>query len=229
MLLAGALLPGMAIQGPALNNEQPAAGKGRRRYLSAAERKPEILEAALTVFSRHGYVATRMEAIASEAGLSKAGLYAHYASKEEIFEELLVNMLSPAEPLQIVFEGEPTLEAIIDAYLQSRYQITRQPRMLAAFRLLMLESQRAPLALIRRWHQRVVEISVADDLAIFRQCAERGIMRSSALLESRVLASSPLVSWLCMHMVFGEDTPVSLEQVYQDHRRMLIEILSPAR
>lgn len=53
-----------------------------------------ILDAALAEFSRNGFAATRIEDIAAHAGLSKAGLYAHFASKEAIFEALLVRTLS---------------------------------------------------------------------------------------------------------------------------------------
>ena len=64
----------------------------RRRYLPSAERKREILDAALIEFSDRGYTATTIETIATRAGLSKTGIYAHYKSKEEVFEDLLMTV-----------------------------------------------------------------------------------------------------------------------------------------
>ena len=49
----------------------------------------QILDAALQEFSAAGYAGARMDDIAARAGLSKGGLYAHFASKEEVFEALL--------------------------------------------------------------------------------------------------------------------------------------------
>lgn len=49
------------------------------------ERKAQILAAALTCFSRKGYHLTTMDDIVEEAGLSKGGLYWHFASKKELF------------------------------------------------------------------------------------------------------------------------------------------------
>lgn len=47
------------------------------------------LEAALELFSNHGFGATSMRQIADAAGLSVGNVYHHFASKEEIFERLL--------------------------------------------------------------------------------------------------------------------------------------------
>ncbi|WZB73785.1 helix-turn-helix domain-containing protein [Achromobacter insuavis] len=55
----------------------------------------QILDAALQEFSAAGYAGARMDDIAARAGLSKGGLYAHFASKEEVFEALLARYLSP--------------------------------------------------------------------------------------------------------------------------------------
>lgn len=48
-----------------------------------------ILETALELFSQHGYEGTSMSDIAGALGLTKAALYKHYASKEEIRNSLI--------------------------------------------------------------------------------------------------------------------------------------------
>lgn len=48
-----------------------------------------VLDTATRLFVRQGYHATSMRAIASEAGLSVAGVYHHYRSKEQILVALL--------------------------------------------------------------------------------------------------------------------------------------------
>ncbi|GHO50295.1 TetR/AcrR family transcriptional regulator [Ktedonospora formicarum] len=53
------------------------------------ERKNQILEAALAVFARLGFHESRMDDIASQAGLSKAALYLYYKSKDAIIAALL--------------------------------------------------------------------------------------------------------------------------------------------
>lgn len=60
-----------------------------RRRLTAEERRAEILEAALAVFSRRGYHPSSIDEIAQAAGISKALIYEHFASKEELHVSLI--------------------------------------------------------------------------------------------------------------------------------------------
>lgn len=53
------------------------------------ERKNQIIEAAMTVFSRQGFHEARMDDIAQEAGLSKGALYLYYKSKDAIIAAIL--------------------------------------------------------------------------------------------------------------------------------------------
>ena len=60
-----------------------------RRRLTAEERRTGILDAALAVFSQRGYHAASIDDIASEAGVSKALIYEHFASKKELYADLI--------------------------------------------------------------------------------------------------------------------------------------------
>jgi len=51
--------------------------------------RAQILDAALKLFSHHGYGATSVSDIAGEAGVSKGNVYHHFEDKEAIFRELL--------------------------------------------------------------------------------------------------------------------------------------------
>lgn len=51
--------------------------------------RSQILNAALKLFSHHGYGATSVQDIAAEAGVSKGNVYHHFKDKETIFRSLL--------------------------------------------------------------------------------------------------------------------------------------------
>ena len=53
------------------------------------ERKEQILQAALRVFSQSGFHKARMDDIAEESGLSKGALYLYFRGKDDIIEALL--------------------------------------------------------------------------------------------------------------------------------------------
>ena len=58
---------------------------GRKAGVAAEETKASLLSAAAKVFARRGYDAASISEITSEAGLTSGAIYAHYASKAELF------------------------------------------------------------------------------------------------------------------------------------------------
>ena len=54
--------------------------------------KEKILEEALKLFARSGYMGTSMNDIASQLGVTKAALYKHYSSKQEILDSIVERM-----------------------------------------------------------------------------------------------------------------------------------------
>ncbi len=57
--------------------------------LPAAERRQQLIETALTMFSERGLHGTSMDDIADAAGVTKPVLYQHFDSKRALFLELL--------------------------------------------------------------------------------------------------------------------------------------------
>ncbi len=84
----------------------PLKPKWRRK----AEERPEALyQAALSVFGRRGYRATRLEEVAEAAGVSKGTIYHYFRNKEDLLERALeykmTTMLALAEAAVEEFEG----------------------------------------------------------------------------------------------------------------------------
>ena len=57
--------------------------------MSAADRRAAILDASRGAFADTGYHETSLDAVAERAGVSKALLYEHFASKRELFVAML--------------------------------------------------------------------------------------------------------------------------------------------
>ena len=72
-----------------------------QRRLPPALRVQQILDNALLEFEGHGFQAARMETIAQRSGLSKGGLYAHFDSKEQLFEALLTRSIAMPDVKQM--------------------------------------------------------------------------------------------------------------------------------
>lgn len=60
-----------------------------KRELNKARKRAEIVRVATHLFLAHGYAATSMSAIADKLGGSKATLWAHFSSKEDLFSAVI--------------------------------------------------------------------------------------------------------------------------------------------
>jgi TetR/AcrR family transcriptional repressor of mexJK operon len=69
------------------NNLSAPNGPGRPKDLA---KRQAILEAAKILFLGHGYANTSMDAVATEAGVSKLTVYSHFNDKETLFSAAVV-------------------------------------------------------------------------------------------------------------------------------------------
>ena len=84
-----------------------------------------ILEAALDVFSAHGFRGATLDMIADVAGLSKPNLLYYFPSKEAVHTALLSRLLNTwLDPLRAMNpQGEPVAE--IMGYVRRKLQLSR--------------------------------------------------------------------------------------------------------
>jgi AcrR family transcriptional regulator len=69
--------------------QRKAPARAPKPRMAAADRRELILEAARECFAEGGYHRTSLDAIAERAGVSKALLYEHFASKRELHAAML--------------------------------------------------------------------------------------------------------------------------------------------
>ncbi len=75
-----------------------AASRGPGRPANPIERS-ELVRLALESFARTGYAGTSMESIAMRAGLSKASLFHHFCSKDDLYEAAIATIVDDLDGL----------------------------------------------------------------------------------------------------------------------------------
>ena len=79
--------------------------------------KERILRTALELFAQNGYLGTSMNDIAGQLGITKAALYKHYASKQEILDKIVERMNKMDYERAEAYEMPETEKAVF-AFLQ---------------------------------------------------------------------------------------------------------------
>ena len=87
-----------------------------KRWERRKEARPaEIVAAALQLFADRGFAATRLEDVATVAGVSKGTVYLYFEGKEQLFEAVVREAIAPnidrMQALVDAFEG-PTPELL---------------------------------------------------------------------------------------------------------------------
>jgi TetR/AcrR family transcriptional regulator len=97
----------------------------RPRTRIQTEKRDTILEAALEVFSTHGFRGSTIDQIAAAAGMSKPNLLYYFRRKEDIFTTLIQRLLDTwLAPLrELDDEGDPLTE--LRSYIRRKIEMAR--------------------------------------------------------------------------------------------------------
>ncbi|MDT3425895.1 AcrR family transcriptional regulator [Paenibacillus forsythiae] len=78
----------------------------------------QILDAARELFAKHGYAGTSIADVANQVGTSKAGVYYHFRSKEEILDAILDQpILSLSKLVERAAVEHLSPEQLLSAYI----------------------------------------------------------------------------------------------------------------
>jgi len=105
--------------------------------LSAGERRAVIIEAASRTFAERGYVGASMERIAAAAGVSAPLIYEHFASKKELYIELLDLNGRALVAATTQEDGFESVEDLLRANVLAFFEFVRDHR--SAWRMLFLD------------------------------------------------------------------------------------------
>jgi AcrR family transcriptional regulator len=116
-----------------MNTGQPET----RRRLSADERRAVIVEAASRTFAERGYMGASMERIAAAAGVSAPLIYEHFASKKDLYIELLDLNGRALVAATTREDGFDSVEDLLRANILAFFEFVRDHR--SAWRMLFLD------------------------------------------------------------------------------------------
>jgi TetR/AcrR family transcriptional repressor of mexJK operon len=189
----------------------PVPGRRRRGRPVDLEKRAAIVQAARALFTREGFEAVSMDAIAAEAGVSKRTVYNHFGDKESLFEAII----SEGERLPPLF-GEVAdvadLRRRLCAVGVALLEEISGPKSHSLGRLLMSEVFRHP-ELIARFFKAGPQAMHRDLAALLRRATEAGQI---ATPDPELAADQLLSMWPGQHHLrqqFGLAGPRSREQI----------------
>lgn len=185
------------------------------RAAKATQRREAIIAAALEEFIARGFAATRLEDVATRAGVAKGTIYLHFADKDALFQELVRTALVPLiAQIASPPEANGSARAMLDNFAETFVREIVQTKRGDVLRLIIAEGARFP-SLAEFYFREVV----ARGIGGMRQLIEYGIARGE--IQNRELARfpqivvAPAMVALIWQGLFGRQAPLDARAMLQ--------------
>lgn len=159
------------------------------------DRRDAIVAIAQQEFAASGYAGTSMSLIAARVGGSKATLYNHFKSKEELFVAVVERKCAQIQQMlnQAEMEGSGDLRATLTNFGEHFLELILSEESIGTFRLATAEADRFP-ELGRAIYQSGVRQSLRRTSEFLQHAKDAGLLRS----DSDVLVAAEQFHELCM-------------------------------
>ncbi len=177
-----------------------------RERLSGGERRRQIIEAAINLFSRKGFRGTTTHEIAEAAGISEAMIFKHFATKQDLYSAI-IGVKSETEALLAsaakAARGKHDAEVLRAVGLKMLEQTERDPSLMRLLLFSALEGHELSEIFFESRVRRLHEFLSS----YIRKGVEEGRFRPvDPLIVARGFIGM-VVHYLLIHEVFGVKRP----------------------
>jgi AcrR family transcriptional regulator len=183
------------------------------------QKRQHILETAYRLFQSKGFANTSMSEITAEAGGSKATVYHHFPSKEELFVECMTTLSD--QYIDGIFGGLQDFKGELSAALlatgKDALQYLCSPDMLTSKRLLITEAERSGIG---KLFYRKMDGYMGELAAILRRAMDEGQLRQAdpllAARQLRALLEADIVERCLMGALKAPPSAAAISRAAED-------------
>lgn len=194
-------------------------------------RPAEIIQAALAEFVEKGFAETKLNDIAKRAGVVKGTIYRYFASKEELFREVVRQSVSTnlemINKVGATFEGETTeFIPFILSQVASQFSNNTLP---ALIRMVLAESRNFP-DLAHIWHDEIVVHVMGAVIKLIENAQAHGTIKKGDPKLFVFSIMGPMLLAMLFREVFGNDSAYApdLQILSIQHSALLFSGLNPS-
>ncbi|MEM7727766.1 MAG: TetR/AcrR family transcriptional regulator [Pseudomonadota bacterium] len=206
----------------------PASVYRARTEEAKAQRRADILEAALLEIYEKGLAKARLDDIAERANVSKGTVYLYFEGKEELFRDLISHHTAPAmQHLDNTVTVSSSLEQALTNFAAFAPTIIRQGNMPRLMKIIIGESQEFP-DILREHRERLIDKSYAIFSKLLSDAAERGEIRIVDPNLTARLIFAPVIYCGVWQSVFAPTAPepLDIEGLLRTHVDILLKGLN---
>jgi AcrR family transcriptional regulator len=211
----------------AKGSEAPIAKHGALSRRDPGARRQAILEAALTVFTSEGFAAAKLDDVAEKAGVAKGTIYLHFKDKQDLFEQMVREAVSPViarlEALAQIPEvpAEMVLRTMFEVFRTEVLGTSRKDLL----RLVLTEGPRFP-AIAEFYHREVVSRGLKLMGGILKRARAKGELSADGPARFPQLVVAPLLLAVIWDGLFEAIEPLDVKGLLDAYRELLLSTQS---
>jgi AcrR family transcriptional regulator len=189
------------------------ADKESRKKKTTAQRRQQILKAAMEIFSRKGYAAATIPEIAAAAGIAAGTIYLYYPSKRELFIAVIKNFIITTPLLDLIGKiPKENTAVVLKHILQDRFDLLKSDTM-SRMPSLIGEVQRDP-ELKALWLEQFLHPFLSQIEFGYRAMAASGKFRRLEPSVAVRAVGGMILGFLLLKVMEGDTSP--LERLPQE-------------
>jgi AcrR family transcriptional regulator len=138
--------------------------------VARSDTRERIQQVARELFVTKGVQATSLQDIAAQLGITKAALYYHFASRDDLVRSIIVPMIDDGNAFLARVEAEHDLgpRALLEGYFD--VHLKHRDILLLAVREIGTPADLGLLDIVTDWRDRMCALLVGPDAPLERQC-----------------------------------------------------------
>lgn len=164
-----------------------------------AQREAVILQAALQQFAERGFHATRMDDIASAAGVGKGTIYLYFSDKESLFRALLTQKIgAQIQRVMSMLDEQVGIEAVLATLAEEMSVLLTASPLPKLLRILIGEAAQFP-EMVVFYRQNIIEPTLS--------MLARRLGGEDVLTTVKLLMAPAILQVLWQEVLFREQAP----------------------
>lgn len=181
----------------------------------------------MRLWAEKGFAATRLEDVASQAGVAKGTIYLYFPSKEALFEaalrQTLVATMDAAGDQMGRFEGDT--RALLQAFFELVLRQLNEGHSIVLQKILIGEGHRFP-ALLAMHREVALSRGMETIQRILQRGVERGELTPEAVSTDPRIVIGPIMIAALWSLVYSEATFPPLSQLIAQHAAIIVRGLA---
>lgn len=186
-------------------------------------RRAELIDAAMSVFTRDGFSSAKIDDVAKQANTAKGTVYLYFKSKEELFEAVLLDRMTPVVEMieNVAREFSGPASELLKRQIRFGYENLVNGEMRYVLRMLIADGARFPKQ-VAFYHDKILKRIMTALVKTIEYGVSRGEFKVPANQQVAQVVCGPLLIAALWKLIFDDIEKMDLDIHFNTHLEIIL-------